>query len=200
MICKVCLKKYKTFDFINLFSPQPICKQCLAEMNPLFHSFKIAQNIKGLAIYKYNSKIREMLYLLKGAYDFEMSKYFLHHFKEYLSIKFHSYTLVFAPSSKEDNEERGFNHVEAIFGILRLKSLQILHKTQNIKQSNLSKEERKNIGKILEIDQIDLSNKKILLVDDVYTTGSTIRACIDLLKTRGAKKISVLVMSRRFNN
>lgn len=200
MICKVCLKNYKTFDFINLFSPQPICKQCLAEMKPVFHSFKPAPNIKGLAIYKYNQKIKEMLYLLKGAYDYEMSKYFLYHFKEYLSLRYFGYTLVFAPSSKEDDEERGFNHVVEIFSVLRLKSLQILHKTENIKQSNLSKEERKNIGKILKIDDIDLTNKKILLVDDVYTTGSTIKACIDLLKSKGAKKISVLVMSRRFKD
>ena len=139
-----------------------------------------------------------MLYLLKGAYDFEMSKYFLHHFKEYLSLKYWNYTLVFAPSYKGDDEERGFNHVVSIFSVLKLKSLQILHKIDKVKQSDLSSEERKNIGNHLSIDNVDLTNVKVLLVDDVYTTGSTISACIELLRKQGAKKIKVLVMSKRF--
>lgn len=200
MICKICLKKFNDFSFINLFSPQPICRKCFKQMKPLFHSFKVENNIKCLAIYAYNSKIREMLYLLKGAYDYEMSKYFLHHFKEYLSVRFYGYTLVFAPSSKEDDEERGFNHVVSIFSVLKLKTLQILHKTENIKQSDQRKSDREKIGNYLKIDDVNLKTKKILLVDDVYTTGSTIKACIKLLKNKGAKKISVLVMSKRFNN
>jgi competence protein ComFC len=167
-------------------------------MNPRFICFKVAQNIKGLAIYQYNNKIREMLYLLKGAYDYEMSKYFLYHFKEYLKLKYLGFAVVFAPSYHEDNEKRGFNHVEAIFSVLKLKTLQILHKIDKVKQSDLSKEEREKIGEHLKIDDIDLSNKKILLVDDVYTTGSTIKACINLLKSKGAKTISVLVMAKRF--
>ncbi|NLP26476.1 MAG: ComF family protein, partial [Clostridiales bacterium] len=39
----------------------------------------------------------------------------------------------------------------------------------------------------------DLSNRKILLCDDVLTTGSTARRCSDLLKTKGADTVIVLV-------
>ena len=56
--------------------------------------------------------------------------------------------------------------------------------------------EREKIGNYLTIDEVDLSNKKILLVDDVYTTGSTIKSMIKLVKEKGAKKVKVLIMSK----
>jgi len=101
-----------------------------------------------------------------------------------------------APSSKESDEERGFNHVVEIFKCLRLKMLRIIHKTKQIKQADLTTKEREKIGDILVIDDVDLRGRKILLVDDVYTTGSTIKAMIKLVRQQGAKNIKVLLMSK----
>lgn len=41
-----------------------------------------------------------------------------------------------------------------------------------------------------------IRNKKIVLVDDVYTTGSTVRECARVLKTGGAKEVFVLTLAR----
>ena len=83
-----------------------------------------------------------------------------------------------------------------MFKPLNLPIKQCIHKTKDIKQSDLSSSEREKIRDYLVIDHIDFSKKKVLIVDDVYTTGSTVKAMIDLIKTKNPKKIKVLVMSK----
>ena len=111
-------------------------------------------------------------------------------------MKFNNYIIVPAPSSKKSNEERGFNHVEEMFSVLHLKMLKCIHKTKDVKQADLNTEDRAKIGDVLVIDDVDLTGKKILLVDDVYTTGATIKSMIKLVKQKGAKKVKVLLMSK----
>ena len=74
--------------------------------------------------------------------------------------------------------------------------LRCVRKTQDVKQADLTSKERAEVGKILEIDNVDLTNKRILIVDDVFTTGSTIRAMINLVQSKNPKEIKVLVMSK----
>lgn len=39
-------------------------------------------------------------------------------------------------------------------------------------------------------------NKKILLIDDIFTTGSTVNECSKILKLAGAKKIDILTIAK----
>ena len=41
-----------------------------------------------------------------------------------------------------------------------------------------------------------LKNKKILLFDDIYTTGSTANECSKVLKKSGAKQIGLLTIAK----
>lgn len=174
---------------------QTICNKCFQKFNPVLQRFSV-QNLDGLYIYNYDEIIKEKLYQLKGCFDIELSGIFLEYFSLFLRVKFLGYTLIPAPSSKEADEERGFNHVVEIFKTLNLPMNRCVHKTENIKQSDLSANERKNIKNYLKIDDVNLKNKKVLIVDDVFTTGSTINAMIDLLKEKNPKKIKILVMSK----
>lgn len=64
-------------------------------------------------------------------------------------------------------------------------------------QSGLSIMQRQNnLKKAFKLaDSINLDQMKILLVDDIYTTGTTINYCTTLLKKRGAKMVCFLSLS-----
>ena len=62
-------------------------------------------------------------------------------------------------------------------------------------QKNLDAVERqKNIAGVFQYDG-NLQGKNIVLIDDIVTTGATIRECISVLKARGAEKIFIVVLA-----
>lgn len=75
----------------------------------------------------------------------------------------------------------------------------ILFKAKDIiEQSKLNKEERvKNILGVYELKKsYKINNKKILLLDDIYTTGSTVNECCKILKQARPKEIGVLTIAK----
>ena len=195
-ICKICFKPIEDKSLHSvLFTEPKICHKCFEEFNPVLRRFRV-QNLDAMHIFYYDDVVKEKLYQLKGCFDYELAPIFLEYFLPYLKIKYFGYYLVPAPSFIDADEERGFNHVEEIFKPLGLKMIKCIHKIEAVKQADLSSEERHNIKKVLTIDEVDLSNKKILIVDDVFTTGSTVNAMIDLIKSKNPKKIKILVMSK----
>ena len=195
-ICKICFKPIEQNTFNSLFFKNAkICHDCLLKFGPVLNTFYV-DDVKCFHLYFYNEKVQELLYQFKGCNDYELRTVFLEYYLSYLNILFKGYEIIPAPSSKKSDEERGFNHVEEMFKILRLKINKCIHKTKQRKQADLTTKEREKIGKYLTIDDVNLNNKKVLLVDDVYTTGSTIKSMIKLVKEKGAKKVKVLLMSK----
>lgn len=172
-----------------------LCEQCFEKQNAKFIGFKIGV-VRGVAIYEYTDFIKELIYKYKGCYDYELKDVFLYRYINYLRIMYRGYYIVPAPSFHLDDEKRGFNHVIEIYKALKLEMLPIIKKIEAHKQSDMSYKKRFNVKKVFVIDNVNLKDKKILLVDDIFTTGSTLMSCIDLLKEKGAKKIEVLVIAK----
>jgi ComF family protein len=63
-------------------------------------------------------------------------------------------------------------------------------------QTSKSRMERwKNVDQIFETNDVIISGKHVLLVDDVITTGSTIESCAYVLLQGGAKEVSIIALA-----
>lgn len=121
--------------------------------------------------------------------------------------------LIPIPLDKKKLKSRGYNQAEELAKELS-KILQtpmvanILIKTKSTRpQMELSKEQReKNLQGAFAISpsslratakqSFNLKDKKIFLVDDVYTTGSTMEECAKVLKEAGAKQVWGIAIAR----
>ena len=67
-------------------------------------------------------------------------------------------------------------------------------------QGHLSFDERrKNVKKAFAVNPktaADIKDKTLILIDDVYTTGATVKECTKALKKAGAKSVHVLTLAR----
>ena len=174
-----------------------LCNECQKKLIPKEIHFEV-DGVKGISIYEYDENIKSLLFQLKGCFDIELAEVFLNRYKGLIKARYLDYVMIPAPSDDESDEERGFNHVIEIFKPTKLPIVRAIRKKQKHKQSDQDYRNRLEVKKYLCFNEtINITNKKILIVDDVMTTGSTIRAMISLLKEHNPKKIAVVVMSKR---
>lgn len=112
--------------------------------------------------------------------------------------------LVPIPLSIRKLKNRGYNQTEEIAKELS-KELKIPVTTgclvkikETLPQMELSKEERQeNIKGVFKVKNKEkIQGKKILLVDDVYTTGATMEECAKILKQSGVKEVWGIAIAR----
>ena len=195
--CIICFKKVNITDFCRLFNGKiPICQACQTEMEPKFIKFHV-DNHKATSLYNYNPFIRKLIYQYKGCYDYELHQVFLVRYAKEIKLRYFDRVIIPIPSYQNEDEQRGFNHVVETFKSIGLNMLNILEKTEKHKQALSYFKQRKEVYKYLELKSYpDLSKKKVLIVDDVYTTGSTIKSAIHLIEKLNPKKIDVLVVAK----
>lgn len=111
------------------------------------------------------------------------------------------------PLHMERLKERGFNQVEEIFGNwlerknLTLRNL-LIRKVATPKLYKHGKAEREKIlsGVFAAAETVDLRGQHVLIVDDIFTTGTTCKECAKVLQSLGAAKVSVLAFAADFND
>ncbi len=190
-LCEKCAEKILSIEEIK--NPQP----------PISGALRLTKYRKGtrnsLRRVKFLSDLNSLSGLksiLNKAAEFEEVKNFLREIDVAVAV----------PISEEKLKKRGFNQSEQIFAD-ELKNFNIpleniLTRTKETSPLyNLNRTERKAAvsGVFSPTENLNLTGKNVLIVDDIYTTGATVTECGRVLKNCGAAKIFVLVLASDFD-
>ena len=143
-------------------------------------------------------KFQDKAYLYKTFVNFLLkNKNFFEFIKKYD-------TIIPVPINRKRRALRGYNQSELIakeiasFSNLKMETNCLFKIKDVIEQSKLNKEERqKNIQGVYELrNKEKLYKKKILLVDDIYTTGSTVNECSKVLRGAKPKQIGIFTIAK----
>jgi len=198
--------------FCNQICKQHLCKKC--EIKIKEYEINSIRKVKDkyfdelVCFYKYQDIIRNTLIKYKfqnKAYLYKtFSKIILNNKKICGFLK--NYDIIIpVPISNKRKGLRGYNQSYLIakeiekFTNLKCENKCLIKQKNTIEQSKLNKNERKtNIqGAYKIIDKEKIFNKNIVLLDDIYTTGSTVNECAKMLKQAGVNKIRCINNCKR---
>ena len=117
---------------------------------------------------------------------------------EFLARNMQADIAVFVPMTHDEEKKRGFNQSELLAREvgerLNMPVLPALTKTRDTAaQKQLTRKEREeNLKGVFSCVFDEVKGRKLLLIDDVFTTGATANACASALIKGGAREVSVL--------
>lgn len=146
------------------------------------------------SLFLYNNFLKEVMAKYKYRGDYALCEVFASMLGH---LRMEKALITAIPLSEERLMERGFNQVVAILDVLKIKHVQVLSRLHSEKQAKKSREERLALHQIFQVSNPSvIKDKKIMIVDDVYTTGSTIRHAAKALVEAGAREVQSCTIAR----
>lgn len=188
--CRICGRPFNQLD--ARFIRGDTCYDCVRwEEDPKWGSC-LASN---QSLFLYNDFLQEVIARYKFRGDYILAKVFSEAFLQKLT-GLQVDLIVPIPLSQERLQERGFNQAEAIVNEADLPSTTILKRIHSEKQSKKSRKDRIHVQQVFQLEPTTFEGKRIILVDDIYTTGSTLRHAAKVLVDNGAAMVTAITIAR----
>lgn len=196
-ICTVCILRFPYTNF-HLFEQNPLFKKFWGRLN--------LQTIDSLLYLEKGSRTEKLLYHLKynqrpdvgsRLAELVIQKYTSNdvdtHFDLIITVPLHPLKL----------KKRGYNQCSSFAKKLSsswgipLRESYLIRTQNNVTQTGKSRINRwENVENIFKFEpEYDYSDKHILLIDDVLTTGATLEACALAIQRKANVKLSILTMA-----
>ncbi|WP_227937245.1 ComF family protein [Alkalihalobacillus deserti] len=155
---------------------------------------------RNVSLYEYNSFLKDWLATYKYRGDAVIATYFSPLLHKVYEKQFQRYITVSMPLSPERLQTRGFNQSALLMSPWAIDKRYLI-RTTGEKQSKKSRKQRinqftHNPFTLHPPSKNLIENQSIVLIDDVYTTGTTVRQAAKILLEHGAKKVASLTIAR----
>lgn len=207
VVCQTCWQKTRIFS-----SKEILCQKCSAFLREGVSDFQtfcrrcdedFYDAGRAVGVYE-KALLHSITYLKKQPFvPKRLQKSLLAAFK---NSPFQDATRIIpVPLSKKRFAERGFNQAELLAEFLA-KQINLPIDTQSLKRNIHTEKHRVGMDRKARNESVKkafavvypklIENENILLIDDVFTSGSTVSNCAKILKDAGAKKVYVLTVAR----
>ncbi len=185
--------------------PHALCAACEGRWPRLDPPVFKGPSIRVSASGRYAGILLELVVRLKYRKEERLARFLGDRMAETLRMHPSKFDLILPiPMHVKRLRERGFNQalllsrrVGRSFG-LNVDPLLLRKKEESPPQAELNREERlKNLKGTFAVEDVQrVEGRKILLVDDVYTTGATVDTAARALYKAGAESVEALVLAR----
>ncbi len=188
--CLICSTFFnESVSIATLLNPTMCCSSCIKSLSKIhspvcdYCSHPSGYNCcdrkyRNISIFFENDFIKKIFYEVKKLGLVE-KLFIFKPFLETLSINYKEYVVVPIPSSREQIKKRGFNQSLVLSTFLNLPVINCIQRLNNSVQSLKNRHTRINQPPIMRLTK-KLYNKSIILLDDIYTTGTTLKTAAQL--------------------
>ena len=178
-----------------------LCEDCLKKLDYVANEFKI-EKYQAHAVYFYNETMKKLIADYKFNRNTSLSKVFSSILYDYARVHnlFEVDYILPSPSSIQTINYRGFDHIKMICDYfiddIKPSYLNTFKKERDTKaQHKLSKDERSyNLKGAFKFDG-DLTGKSVLIIDDLITTGNTVKELTKVLEKSNVKEVTALAIT-----
>lgn len=203
LICPSCISKLSPVR-------QPTCRKCGKELfsEQEEYCFDCGRHKRsfesGAALFNYNEAAKKSMAAIK----YRNKREFLDFYAEVMGYRFsrivknwHPDVLVPVPVHPSRRRKRGFNQAEELTRRLShildipMETGLLVRRRKTAPQRELNPQQRlANLQQAFAVNSKCPIPRTVILIDDIYTTGSTMEACTRVLKAAGVEKVHFLVI------
>ncbi|WP_342513002.1 ComF family protein [Sporosarcina sp. FSL K6-1522] len=171
-----------------------ICQDCSKKFQRADIKEENAYLDQVTSLYIYNDIMRDYLHQFKFLQDVQLASVFAQELRKYLTRKA---TIVPIPMHPEKKIQRTFAHVDELLKCARIPYSELLEKIDQDAMGEKSRAQRLAMKPLFTLKPgVTIHPGTYILVDDIYTTGTTLRHAAAVLRQAGATRIEAVTLIR----
>ena len=192
LFCNECFEKFELTSGERCKICFNLKEKCDCKSHPKFY-------FRSVAPFVYKAPLKNAVLHIKWFKDKRVVEFFVKYMldimaKKYKDVKFDA--IIPVPIYKSKLKQKGFNQTQVIcdelsnqLNIPVLDKALVQCKEAKPQHSLTFKERRENVKGIYKANPIPIEYQRVLLVDDIMTSGATLNECAKVLRIEGVTKI-----------